>query len=178
MVSMQQSQPSDMKTSGRATALRLLGKGTGPVSTVSGLVATVAYVAGALLVLWSAYIHFHLWGESDGYRQIATIGPLFLAQAIGGLLIAILLVAVRRIWASIIGIGYAVATPVGFLLTVGLPKGLFKFKESWEAPFAGLAFGVEIAAAAVLLVAGALCLVRSASKTRSGSAPIGAASGA
>jgi hypothetical protein len=178
MVNMPQTPPSAMKRSGRTAALQLLGKGTGPVATLAGLVATVAYVAGALLVLWSAYIHFHLWGETDGYRQIATIGPLFLAQSIGGLLIAILLVAVRRVWAAIIGIGYAVATAVGFLLTVGLPKGLFNFKESWEAPFAGLAFGVEIAAAAVLLVAGALCLVRSASKTRSGSAPIGAPSGA
>jgi hypothetical protein len=167
-----------MKTSSRTTPLALLGKGPGPVSTPFGLATTVAYVAGALLVLWSAYIHFHLWDESDGYRHIATIGPLFLAQAIGGLLIGVLIVAVRRVWVAIIGLGFAASTVIGFLLTVGLTKGLFNFKETWAAPFAGLAFAVEIAAAAVLLVAAALSFVRSASTTRSDSAPIGASSGA
>jgi hypothetical protein len=164
--------------SGRATPLAPLGKGPGPISTPLGAAATGAYVAGALLVLWSTYIHFHLWNETDGYRHIPTIGPLFLAQSIGGLLVAIVIVAVRRVWAAIIGLGFAVSTIVGFLLTVGLTKGLFNFKESWAAPFAGLAFAVEIAATAVLLVAAALSLLRSASTTRSGSAPIGAPSGA
>jgi hypothetical protein len=148
-----------MKTPRRTTPLALLGKAPGPVSTPFGLAATMAYVAGALLVLWSAYIHFHLWDESDGYRQIATIGPLFLAQAIGGLLTGILILAVRRVWAAVIGIGFAASTLIGFLLTVGLTKGLFNFKESWAAPFAGLAFAVEIAAVAVLLMAAALSFV-------------------
>jgi hypothetical protein len=178
MVTMPQNQPSHTHRSGRTTLLGLLGRGAGPVSTLLGSVTTVAYVAGALLVLWSGYIHFHLWDETDGYRSIATIGPLFLAQAIGGLVVAILLAAVRRVWAAIIGIGYAASTAVGFLLTVNLGKGLFNFKETWAAPFAGLAFAVEVAAVVVLLVACALSLVRSASKTRSGSAPIGAPSGA
>jgi hypothetical protein len=163
-----------MKRTGRTTPLAALVKGPGPVSTPIGLTATAAYVAGAALVVWSGYIHFHLWDESGSYyRHISIIGPLFLAQAIGGLVVGVLLVAVRRVWAAIIGIGYAVSTFVGFLLTVNLSKGLFNFQETWAAPFAGLAFAVEVAAAAVLLVAGALCLMRSASKTRSGSAPIG-----
>jgi hypothetical protein len=179
MVAMQpQSASSSTKGSGRATPLALLGKGPGPISSPFGAAATVAYVVGALLVLWSTYIHFHLWNEANGYRPIPTIGPLFLAQSIGGLLVAILIVAVRRAWAAVIGLGFAVSTIVGFLLTVGLTKGLFNFKESWAAPFAGLAFAVEIAAAAVLLVAATLSLLRSASTTRSGSAPIGASSGA
>jgi hypothetical protein len=168
-----------MKRSGRTTVLDLLGRGTGPITSRLGLAATVAYVVGALLVVWSGYIHFHLWDENGSYyRHLETIGPLFLAQGIGGLVVGILLVAVRRVWAAIIGIGYAVSTFVGFLLTVNLPNGLFNFKEVWSAPFAGLAFAVEVAAAAVLLVAGALCFMRSASRTRSGSAPIGAPSGA
>jgi hypothetical protein len=168
-----------MKRSSRTTPPALLGKGPGPVSTPFGLAATVAYVAGALLVVWSGYIHFHLWDESGSYyRNIATIGPLFLAQAIGGLVVGILLVAVRRVWAAIIGIGYAISTFAAFLLTVNLPKGLFNFKEIWAAPFAGLAFAVEVAAAVVLLVAAALSFVRSASTIRSDSAPIGASSGA
>jgi hypothetical protein len=175
---MPQNQPNRTNNAGRKTLLDLLGRGAGPVSSVLGLVTTVAYVAGALLVLWSGYIHFHLWNAPDGFRNLPTIGPLFLAQSIGGVVVAIVIVAFRRVWAAIVGIGYAVSTAVGFLLTVNLPKGLFSYKESWAVPYAGLAFAVEVAATVVLLVAGALSLVRSASKTRSGSAPIGAPSGA
>jgi hypothetical protein len=104
------------------------------VSTSLGAAAGVAYVIGALLVLWSAYIHFHLWNETGGYRHIPTIGPLFLAQSIGGLVVGIVVVAVRRVWAAVIGMGFAASTLIGFLLTVGLTKGLFNFKESWAAP--------------------------------------------
>ena len=162
----------------RKSPLGLLGNGPGGVSGGVAVAATVAYVVGALLILWSAYIHFHLWDETNGYRQIATIGPLFLAQSIGGLVVALVVVAVRRVWAAIIGIGFAASTAVGFLLTVGLSKGLFNFKESWTAPFAGLAFCVEIAAIVVLLLAGALCVLGAATATREGApAPVGVSSG-
>src|ERR1700677_4092275 len=87
--------------SGGTAVLHLLGKGTGPISTVPGLAATGAYVAGAVLVIASGYIHFHLWDESGSYyRHLSIIGPLFLAQAIGGLVVGILIVAVRRVWAA------------------------------------------------------------------------------
>ena len=157
--------------------LSLLGYGPGRASTSVAVASTVAFVVGALLILWSAFIHFHLWDETDGYRTIPTIGPLFLAQSMGGLVVAVVVVAARRVWAAIIGIGFAASTMVGFLLTVGLPKGLFNFKESWAAPFAGLAFSVEIAAIAVLLLAAALCVLGAAPATRTASAPVGASSG-
>ena len=155
--------------------LGLLGRGPGRGSKSLGVAATVAFVIGGLLVLWSAYIHFHLWDETDGYRQISVIGPLFLLQSIGGLVVGILVIAVRRAWTALAGIGFAGSTLVGFLLAVGLNKGLFNFKETWAAPFADQAFALEVAITAVLLVAGALCLVGSASATRSGSAPTGSA---
>jgi len=150
-----------MRNPGRTGPLKVLGYGPGRASASLGVGATVAYVLGALLALWSAYIHFHLWNETNGYRHIATIGPLFLAQSIGGLVVGILVVAFRRVWTAIIGIGFAASTAVGFLLTVGLTKGLFNFKESWAAPFAGLAFTVEVAATVVLALGGGLCLVGS-----------------
>jgi hypothetical protein len=160
----------------RKSPLGLLGNGPGGATAGVALAATVAFAVGSLLILWSAYIHFHLWSETDGYRHIATIGPLFLAQSIGGLVVAIVVAAVRRVWAAIIGIGFAASTAAGFLLTVGLPKGLFNFKESWAAPFAGLAFSVEIAAIAVLLLAGVLCILGAAPAGRAASAPVGASS--
>jgi hypothetical protein len=80
------------------------------------VVATAGFAAGGLLMLWSAYIHFHLWHEPLGYRQIPTIGPLFLLQSIGGLVLGLAVIAVRRVWAAILGIGYALSTLVGFSL--------------------------------------------------------------
>jgi hypothetical protein len=140
---------------------RYLARGPHSGAGIVRFAASVAFAAGGLLVVWSAYIHFHLWVEADGYRHISVIGPLFLLQAIGGLVVGILVVAVRRVWTAIAGIGFAVATAVGFLLTVGLAKGLFNFKESWSAPFAHLAFAVEMATVVVLLLAGALSLAGS-----------------
>ena len=58
----------------------------GPARTSPALkvAATAAYVIGGVLLVWSAYVHFHLW-QSVGYRKIPTIGPLFLLQSIAGL---------------------------------------------------------------------------------------------
>jgi len=137
------------------------------------LVATAAFVAGGALLVTSAAIHFHLWAETDGYRSIPTIGPLFLLQSIAGLVIGVGVVVVRRLWAAVIGVGFAVATVGGFLLSVS--NGLFGFKDSWLAPFAKEAFVVEVAAAGVLALAGVLCLVGSAPRARAGSTPAGTA---
>jgi hypothetical protein len=151
--------------------MRLDLLGAGAARSPKPLITNAAFVAGALLVVWSSYIHFHLW-QSIGYKHIATIGPLFLVQSIGGLLLGILVATVRRVWTAILGVGFAVMTMAGFLVTV--QRGLFGFKESWAAPFAHEAFYVEIASAVVLLVAGALCLVRSAPAARTGRNPAGA----
>lgn len=108
---------------GQNGPLNLLEKGAGNASAPVATAAHVAFALGAFLVLWSAYIHFHLWDETDGYRHIATIGPLFLAQSIGGLVVAIVILAVRRIWAAVVGIGFAASTVVGFLLRWDCPRG-------------------------------------------------------
>jgi hypothetical protein len=128
------------------------------------LVATASFAAGGVLLLWSAYIHFHLWGETDGYRSIPTIGTLFLLQSIAGLVIGLGVIALRQLWASVVGFGFAVATIAGFLVSV--TNGLFAFKESWLAPFAKQAFTIEVVAAAMFVVAAALCLVPSPPRVR------------
>lgn len=125
---------------------RLLGYlsyGPSRAPRVVSLAATLGFAVGGLLVLWSAYIHFHLWNEPQGYRHISVIGPLFLLQSIGGLVVGLAVVAVRRVWAAICGIGYAISTLVGFLLSVGLTDGLFNFKETWAAPFADQALALR-----------------------------------
>ena len=107
--------------------------GPGKATRPYGASATVAFVVGGLLIIWSSYIHFHLW-QAVGYRHIPTIGPLFMLQAIVGLLAGILVIGVRRVWAGVIGTGFAVSTLVGFLISV--EHGLFGFKDLWSSPYA------------------------------------------
>ena len=127
----------------------------------------IVFLAGGGLILFSAYIHFHLW-QSVGYKHLPTIGPLFLLQWIGGIVVGLAVIALPRLWIALGGIGFALSTMAGFLLCTALPKGLFNFKESWSAPFAHQAFAIEVAATVVLIFAGALCLAGSASSTRAG----------
>jgi hypothetical protein len=152
-------------SSGTRRFLDYLSSGPRGAPKAVRLAATVGFAVGGLLILWSAYIHFHLWNEPQGYRHISIIGPLFLLQSIGGLVVAIVVAAVRRVWAAICGIGYAVSTLVGFLLSVGLTDGLFNFKETWAAPFADLALAVEIAIVVVLGLTAVLCLAGSGRRT-------------
>jgi hypothetical protein len=151
----------------------LLVRGPGRSRRPLQLATTTAFILGGALLVWSAFIHFHLWSETDGYRTIATIGPLFLLQSIAGLVIGIGVVAVRRLWAAVIGVGFALSTIAGFLLSVAV--GLFGFKDSWLAPFAKEAFTVELLAVVVLSAAAALCLVGSVPYAPAGSTPAGSA---
>jgi hypothetical protein len=130
---------------------------------LAGLGATVAFVVGGVLLVWSSYVHFHLW-DSEGYRHIATIGPLFLLQSITGLLLGVLVVAVRRVWAALLGAGFALSTLAGFLVSV--EHGLFGFKDSWQAPFAHQAFAIDLTTVAALVVGGAICAAGSAPEGR------------
>jgi hypothetical protein len=134
----------------------------GSVTKPKGATATVAFLVGGALLIWLSYIHVHLW--QDGYRHIGTIGPLFLLQSIAGLVIGLLIIAVRRVWIAIGGAGFALATMAGFLISV--EHGLFGFTDSWSAPFAHVAFVLEIVAAAVLLVAAILSFKSSSTASR------------
>jgi hypothetical protein len=129
-----------------------------PVTQYLGAVSTAAFLVGGLMVVWLGYIHFHLWQSVD-YRRIPTIGPLFLVQSIAGLVIGVLVIATRRVWAALLGAGFAAATLAGFLISV--LYGLFNFKDSWSAPYAHLALVIEIVTIVVLALAGVLCIASS-----------------
>jgi hypothetical protein len=166
-------QPARPRISRMQTLRTLMVVGPGRSRRPVDLAATGAFVVGGALLVWSAYIHFHLWNEPDGYRSIPTIGPLFLLQSIAGLVIGIGVVAVRRLWAAVIGFGFALTTIAGFLLSVAV--GLFGFKDSWLAPYAKQAFTIEVLAVVVLIAAAALCLVGSVPRARTGTTPVGTA---
>ncbi len=100
----------------------------------------------------SASVHLHLW--VGGYSGIATIGPLFLLQAISGYLLAPAILVLERPIVALAAAGYLLATMAGFLLSVNV--GLFGFQDSWSAPWATTAFAVEAVGVVLLLAAAAV----------------------
>jgi hypothetical protein len=122
----------------------------------SGLIANLVLIAAAGTVAVSAAVHLNLWNA--GYRQLPTIGPLFLFQAIAGFVLSATLILTRRVWAAVLSFGFVAATIGGFLMAVYV--GLFNFRDSWSAPFAGMAFAYEVASGVLLLAGSTLCLMR------------------
>src|SRR6202044_891070 len=95
---------------------------------------------GAAFLVWSAVIHLELWG--DGYSSISVIGPLFLAQGIGCIVLGTAIVAFRSLALLAAGAVAGAATAVGLLLTVH--GGLFGYTESLAGPYAALALAGEV----------------------------------
>jgi len=102
-------------------------------------------LAGAVLLAVTGAIHLDLY--LTGYRDIPTIGPLFLLQIIVAFALAVAVALVPGVLAAAAGAGFAIATLGGYLLTVWV--GLFGFQEVRTT--AGLVAGlVEVAAFGVL----------------------------
>ena len=93
--------------------------------------ALVLRLVCAGLLVWVGTIHLHLWME--GYRDIPTVGPLFLADAVGGLVLAAVLLVWPRPLAGLLGAGFMISTLGGLILSLNV--GLFGFRESFEASF-------------------------------------------
>lgn len=108
---------------------------------------SVLAVAGAGLLIWSAVIHLRLW--AGGYNSIATIGPLFLSQGVGGLVLAVAVALFRRLVLLAAAAVTLAATAAGLL--VSAHAGLFGFRESLAVPYAELSLDIEFTGAAVLL---------------------------
>jgi hypothetical protein len=110
----------------------------------------VTLLAGSALLASSGAIHLQLW--DTGYRTIPTIGPLFLLQGIAGMCLAVLLLLWRRLLVVVAGAGFFLATMGGLLVTVKF--GLFGFRDTLAAPFAGLSLVLEGAGALLLIGVG------------------------
>ena len=129
---------------------RVLVRGPGSLSGPTARWAVnILAVAGAALMIWSAVVHFQLW--NDGYRDISVIGPLFLVQGIGAIVIAALVVLFRRLVLLAAGAITLIATAVGLLLSVYV--GLFGYTENLAVYNAKTSLVVEFTGAAVLLAA-------------------------
>lgn len=126
-----------------------------------------AAVAGAALVEASAAIHLHLWAE--GYKHVPTIGPLFLAQGVAGVVLGLATAARRGLLLVAAGALYMVSSLGGFLLAATV--GLFGFHDSLGVPYAGMTVAVEIAGAVVMGAAAAVVVfsrLRASSSVRRG----------
>ncbi len=113
------------------SALRELSRPAAP--TAPRAVTLAVRVVGAALLLATGAIHLKLW--LDGYRAIPWIGPLFLANAVLGLFVAlVVLLAPTRLlgWAALLGALLEIGTLGGLVLSLTI--GLFGFFESLAAP--------------------------------------------
>jgi hypothetical protein len=115
-------------------------------------IVTTAIAGGAACTLYSAYIHLYLWGRQPfPYRDIPTIGPLFLAQGIAAIVIGLLVIGSRRVGALLIGAGLLAVSVAALVIDVEV--GMFGFKDSWAVPHAKTTLYEEIVGAVLLLVA-------------------------
>ena len=99
------------------------------------------------LLAWTGYLHLHLWQE--GYRQIPTDGPLFLLDAVSGLILAAALLVWPRPLTGLLAAGYTAAT-LG-ALTLSLTVRLFGFRESISASYVVQSLAVETITVLALL---------------------------
>jgi hypothetical protein len=120
----------------------------------SRVVITLVIAAGAVCTVGSGVLHLYLWGKQYGYRDVPTIGPLFLIQGIAAILVGLLVILSRRVAVLLVGAGLLAASVVALVLAVAV--GLFGFRDSWLAPYAWTTFYEEIAGAVLLLAAAAV----------------------
>src|SRR5215510_13646585 len=124
------------------------------VATSGGWLRPVLRITGAGLLAATAAIHLDLY--LTGYRNIPTIGWLFLLQVIAGFALAAAVLATGNQVVAALGAGFAVATLGGYLLSIWV--GLFGFTEVRTT--AGIVAGIiEVASFAVLAVLAIVALV-------------------
>ena len=115
--------------------------------------------AAAAGVLVSGLAHLWLW--FDGFRVIAWIGPLFMLNAVAGVVIAVLLVAWRSWVPALLGAGFGASTLGAFLLSTTV--GLFGMQEV----FFGTPQMICLVSEVVAVVAGVAILLRERPSRRS-----------
>jgi hypothetical protein len=108
-------------------------------------------VVAAVAVLVSAAVHLYLW--FDGVRD-QSVGPAFMLNAVGGVVIAALLVTWRHWVPGFLALGFGVSTLGAFVISATV--GLMGVHEEWKGPYVWTAAIAEV----VAIAAGALLLLR------------------
>jgi hypothetical protein len=108
-------------------------------------------VLAAVAVLVSAAVHLYLW--FDGMRDADVVGPAFMLNAVGGAVIAVLLLGWRHWIPPFLAVGFGLSTLTGFVIAATV--GLFGVQESWTGWAVWTAAVAEVAA----IVLGAMLLL-------------------
>lgn len=106
----------------------------------------------AAAVLVSAAVHLFLW--FDGMKEADIVGPAFMLNAVGGAVIAGLLVGWRHWIPPFLALGFGLSTLTAFVIAATV--GLFGVEESWT----GWAVWTAAVAEMVAIVTGALLLLQ------------------
>jgi hypothetical protein len=129
---------------------------TRSATTGRTVLLVVLRIIGAALLVGMGWIHFYLW-QSDGYSTVHIIGPLFLVNAIVGVLLAIaVLFTPTRFLAVVSGLSALFTAGTLGALLLSLTVGLFGFTESSAAPLFRSTLWVESGGVVVLAI---LCAV-------------------
>ena len=104
----------------------------------------------AVAVLVSAAVHLYLW--LDFARDDDFLGPSFMLNAVGGAVIAVLLLVWRHWLPAFLAVGFGLSTLLAFVLATTV--GLFGVTANWT----GWAVWVAAVAEVVAAVTGTLVL--------------------
>lgn len=130
-----------------------------PTTRSRGRLALVARALTAAAVMVSAVVHLDLW--AGGMSQVDVVGPAFLLNAIGGMVIAVAVLLWRHWLPLLAAIGFGAATLGAFAMSMTV--GFFGVSgQVWGVPQV-LAVVSEVAAIGFAVVA--LVAERSASNT-------------
>jgi len=100
-------------------------------------------------LMLSAVVHLDLW--AGGMKTLDVVGPAFLLNGVGGIVLGVL-VLVWRHWLPLLGaIGFGVLTLTAFLIST-TPGGFFQVHERWVGIPVWLAAISEIGAIALGVV--------------------------
>jgi hypothetical protein len=106
----------------------------------------------AAAVLVSGVVHFKLY--FDWAHENDKVGPAFLLNAAGGLVIGVLLVTWRHWLPPLLAVGFGLSTIAAFVTAATV--GLFGVSEHWT----GFAVWTALVSEVVAVVAGAMILAR------------------
>ena len=99
----------------------------------------------AVAVLVSGAVHLKLW--ADGFRDISVIGPSFLLNAVGAVVIAIAVLLWRSWLPLLAAVGFGAATLLAFVISATV--GLFGVHELWTGGYVVTAYVAELVALVV-----------------------------
>ena len=107
-----------------------------------------ARLIAAAAVTVSALLHLKMW--FDGVRD-QSVGPAFMLNAIGGVVIAVLLVTWRHWAPPLLAVGFGLSTLGAF--TIATTVGLFGVHDHWVGGYVWTAAASEVLALVAGLVA-------------------------